>query len=470
MTIPVRTLGVCAIVAVVALAALAVRPAGSAGPAALESGSGEATGSPSAAAGAAPASAPAEGTSSATGAESEEQTGGRRAERAAEMPRREEARVLPSPKGTLALLGSVQPATQATLSARVPSFVREVAVRDGQIVRPGELLIQLDDIEAISALKTARAALSAALAQFARAQAGRRSQLVKADADVQTARAAMRQAQIRLESAQLGREAAGSESGADLKTAQEAVRKARAGLERAQAALKSAQGMQEVGGISRSDLEGAESQVVIAQADLATAREAERRASAGPSPAKGSSSFREAQSEAEIAEAKAGAAQAAEGLAAAIEGRKQALSVADQDIAAARAGVEQARAGLEGASAGPQQDRLISPIGGIVNGVNVHRGEVAQPGAPLVTVVSLDRLRVDALVPARELPGLHEGQSALVSVDSQPGRQFRAMIGSISRVAEPDGRTFRLKFTFVAPNSALHPGQSARITVLHVSK
>jgi len=347
----------------------------------------------------------------------------------------------------------------------MPAFVRDVLVRDGQLVRPGELLVQLDDVEAASQVKTARAALSAALAQLGKAQAGRRAQQVKADADVLAARGAQRQAQIRLKSARLGREAAGSETGADLKTAQEAVRKARAGLDRAQKALESARQMQAVGGISKSDLEGAESQVVMAQSDLATALEGERRASAGPSNS-GSSTFRVAQSDAEIAEAEAGVAQATEGLEEAMRARTQAMGVADQDVAAAQAGVQQARAGLEGAEAGPLQDRLVSPVAGVATAVNARRGEVAQPGAPLVTVVSLDRLRVDALVPGRELASMREGQRAQVSVDSQPAKKFAAVIGAISRVAEPDGRTFRVKFYFTSPGADVHPGQSARITVL----
>ena len=60
----------------------------------------------------------------------------------------------------------------------------------------------------------------------------------------------------------------------------------------------------------------------------------------------------------------------------------------------------------------------VEPLGfvcGVAASVGARRGETAQPGVPLVTVVSLSGLRVEALVPARQLSSLKVGQSAKVA-------------------------------------------------------
>ena len=64
----------------------------------------------------------------------------------------------------------------------------------------------------------------------------------------------------------------------------------------------------------------------------------------------------------------------------------------------------------------------------------------------------------------RLLALFHSGENASVSVDTAPGRVFRAVVSEIARIAEPDGRTFRVKFKLLGAPPLL-PGQTARIKV-----
>src|SRR5439155_21455003 len=137
----------------------------------------------------------------------------------------------------------------------------------------------------------------------------------------------------------------------------------------------------------------------------------------------------------------------------------------EQDVRAAQAALDQATAGLTGARLARAQVRLTSPITGLVTNLLARSGETAQPSAPLATIVSLAGLRVDALVPARLLALFHGGQSASVSVDTAPRRVFNAVVSDIARIAEPDGRTFRVKFRLL-DSPPLLPGQTPRVKVL----
>ena len=364
---------------------------------------------------------------------------------------------------TLSLLGSVRSAGQAALSVRMPARIVAVNVREDDTVRKGQLLIVLDAQEIAAQRSTAEAGLQAALAQLRKAQVGRSAQKIKADADVANAQAGLKQAQAKAQQAVLARDAARDDARNELVTAQEGVRKARLGLERAQETLRGLEELAKVGGVSRNDLEGARAQVAVAQSDLQTAQAGVRRLEAGPEGS--SASYRVALAQKDVETAQAGVRQAQAGVQAALEGRQQALAVADQDVRAAEAAVAQARAGIAGAKAAESLARLVSPLDGIATDVNAHVGETAQPGLPLVTVTSLSGLRVEALVPARQLPRLRVGQAARITLDAQPGRVFPALVSEIARVAEPDGRTFRVRFRFQDKNVTVRPGQTARITV-----
>ena len=126
--------------------------------------------------------------------------------------------------------------------------------------------------------------------------------------------------------------------------------------------------------------------------------------------------------------------------------------------------LKQAQTGLDSARAAREQNQLLSPISGVISNVVARAGEVAQPGTALVNVISLEGMRIEALVLTRQLRGIHIGQQAKISLDTLPGKVFTSIITEISRFAEPDGRSFRVKFRIVDP-PYLHPGQTARISL-----
>jgi len=360
-----------------------------------------------------------------------------------------------------ALLGSVVAPVQATVSVRAPSLIRRVLAREGETVHAGQPVFDLDDTEFATQEDSARAGQSTARAQADRARAGLSAQQTKARADVDTARGALKQAQIKLQQALIARQAAEDEQKADLRAANEAVHKAQIAYDRAKETQRGLEELARVGGVSRSDLEGARTQSSIAQSDLDTAKSQVARVQAGT----GGVAYKVAAADKDVEVARDAVAQAREGIRTAEAGAKQTIKVAAQEVHTAETAVNQATVGVSGARAARSQQRLNSPITGLVTSIPVRAGEIAQPSAPLATIVSLAGLRVDALVPARLLSLFHGGQAAHVSVDTAPGRVFNAVVSEIARIAEPDGRTFRVKFRLLGAPPLL-PGQTARIKVL----
>ena len=365
---------------------------------------------------------------------------------------------------TLNLLGAIIAGAQEQVSVRQPARIVGVYVKEGQAVQAGQLLVQLDTAEVQAGEKTAQANIRTAQAQADRARSEREAQLVKADADITTAQEAFARAQSQLKQAHLGVQAARQSDQAELLAAQTAVRKAETGVKTAQTQLHSLEELAKVGGVARNDLEGARTQAQIAQTDLDSAQQAVRRIQAGP-PEQPGVSFRVANALQEETQAQTGVTQAQSGLKTAQSARIQINKTANAGIRAAEASVAQARTGLSTAQIGDQVARLTSHISGVATSISARIGETAQPGMPLLTVVSSSGARIEALVPSRQLALVHIGQSAQITLDASPGKSFAALVSAIASVAEPDGRAFRVTFHFVSSTSGLRIGQAARIEI-----
>ena len=362
-------------------------------------------------------------------------------------------------ESALTLTGTVQSGAKATLTARQPAKIVFVGVKSGDTVTRGQVLVRLDEAEAVAQEQTANAGIVAAQAQVQKANAGRDAQRTKADSDIAAAEAGQTQAALKLAQAQSGLDAAKNQDAADQKAAREGIRKAEIALNRAKEQVRGLEKLATVGGVARNDLDGARAQLEIAQSDYDTAK---AQASQGRNAA--GISFRVVNAEQDAAAAKAGTTQAGASVMTARRAKTDILRVANQDIAAAKAAVLQAKAGLGAARAARAAFLLMSPIRGAASEVSARVGETAQPGVPLVTVVSLTGLHAEALATARQLSRIHLGQTAQISADTQIGTPLSATVSEIARSAEPDGRTFRVQFRF-ASQANLRPGQTVRLVL-----
>ncbi|HEV8578840.1 MAG TPA: efflux RND transporter periplasmic adaptor subunit [Thermoanaerobaculia bacterium] len=143
---------------------------------------------------------------------------------------------------------------------------------------------------------------------------------------------------------------------------------------------------------------------------------------------------------------------------------------------AARAGVEQARAAVELAAREEGLTVIRAPFDGIVADLSVEVGEYttpSPPGLPIPPVIDvLDPGSIYVSAPMDEVDSarIHPGQTARVTFDSYPGRQFAGRVRKIAPYVldrEEQNRTVEIEVELDHPESVrLLPGTSADVEVL----
>ena len=102
----------------------------------------------------------------------------------------------------------------------------------------------------------------------------------------------------------------------------------------------------------------------------------------------------------------------------------------------ARAEVSTARAALAAAEANAADLVLLCPVQGVVFERYAQAGEVLTPGSPALTVGEVSRPWVRVFLAARDVARIKLGQSAVVTLDGVPGRQYPGVVTVINPRAE----------------------------------
>jgi multidrug efflux pump subunit AcrA (membrane-fusion protein) len=148
------------------------------------------------------------------------------------------------------------------------------------------------------------------------------------------------------------------------------------------------------------------------------------------------------------------------------------LGATSEQIAAVEAQVEIARAALEALEVHVDKLMLKAPISGLVLERPVHVGEVALPGAPLMTLADLNRVTLTIYVAEDRLGQVQIGQPVSVTVDAYPNRTFPGTVSFIASQAEFTPKNvqtreervnmvFAVKVKLPNPDHALKPGMPA---------
>jgi RND family efflux transporter MFP subunit len=144
---------------------------------------------------------------------------------------------------------------------------------------------------------------------------------------------------------------------------------------------------------------------------------------------------------------------------------KQLLARASLDQArarrdAARAALESARAGVS--EAGEQVDYTVirAPYSGILTERHVEVGEAVRPGQPLVSGLSLDRLRINVEVPQSDIAAIREHGAAAVLLPD--GRRVDAERVIVFPYADPATHSFKVRVELPVAETGLQPGMTVK--------
>jgi HlyD family secretion protein len=352
----------------------------------------------------------------------------------AEQPQQEREEVAARP-GTLTAVvnttGTILPEKQTALSFKSPGRVAKVLVEEGQTVRAGDVLAQLDTTDLEYAVAQAELSLASAQAQLLRVQRDpAQYDLTAAEASVQSAKAAY------------NKMLAGP-------TAEE-VRVARANLDQAEVSLKHAQeAYNQVA--DRPDVEMLPQALQLEQATKAyeVAKANFELTMRGPTAA-------------ELAAARSSIAQAEAGLARLQEG------VADEDLLIAQLGVEQAQLSLDQARLQLEGAMLTAPHDGTITMVSIKEGELSG-GQPAFTLTDLSHYHIDASVDEIDIGRIAEGQPVTTTVDALPGELLTGRVDQIADTSQLDsGGVVSYKVTIhLDPSDApVRAGMTANVDIV----
>ncbi len=388
--------------------------------------------------------------------------------------------------GSLLASGFIE-AEEVTIAAEVGGRIVEIAVREGDMVEAGQVLVRIDDRIARAQLEVAQAAVEVAQAQLARARAGARPE------EIRRAQALLAQA----EAARDGAYQAWQDARAILANPQELdarIAQLEAQVGTARASLDQAVALKDMAEMAYNQYKAAMEQWESIpepfrpplSPEVHSVIYAYWKAWAGVNSAGAAyDGAREAldllyrmrrdpqalRAQVDAAEAQFRAAEAAVAQARAyLEGLQAGASA--EEIAALEAQVRQAEAQRESARTVLAKLTLTAPVSGQVVKVVGHAGELAVPGAALVTLADLERVTLTVYVPVTRLGQVQIGQRVAVRVDSFPDRVFIGEVVSIASEAEftprniqaPEERAsmvFAVKVVIPNPDRALKPGMPA---------
>ncbi|MET0917433.1 MAG: efflux RND transporter periplasmic adaptor subunit [Burkholderiales bacterium] len=138
----------------------------------------------------------------------------------------------------------------------------------------------------------------------------------------------------------------------------------------------------------------------------------------------------------------------------AYDNSESSLGVSQGTVKSAEAQVQLARNALRDAIA-------MSPLAGVVAKRHVQVGEKVAFDSPLVTVVDLTEMELQAAVPAADVPELAIGKAVELTIDGFGDRRFKGRVERINPAAEPGTRAIFVYVGIPNPDGALRGGMFA---------
>ena len=344
------------------------------------------------------------------------------------------------------ITGYVTPIRHADLALTMNGRVEQVLVTEGDQIKAGQSLIQLED----TALK---AALAQAQADLKSVQNGARPE------EIATAQANLDIAQSQLELAQA--ELSRLQNGALTVP----IAAAQADAARAQAALKIAQDSYDA--LVLGPGHGVADDLNVPGRGLG-AYEEQKRAQLAATQAAYSAALKRV-TEAQVSmKNNLQAAQAGVDVATAQRDAAKArldlikAGATSQQIDLAKARVQQAQAALDEAT-------LAAPFDGTIAEVNINPGEIAAPGMRLISLADVTQWEVDTDdLTEKDVVGVQPGASVNITLDALPGVTLNGRVMSITpRSTTKSGDvTYTVKISIADPDPRLRWGMTAIVDIL----
>ncbi|MBR8838158.1 MAG: HlyD family efflux transporter periplasmic adaptor subunit [Stigonema ocellatum SAG 48.90 = DSM 106950] len=318
------------------------------------------------------------------------------------------------PEPGLFLSGRIE-GHETDVSAKIGGRIAKVAVREGDVVKLGQLLVRIDDADQLAQVQGAQAKVRSAQESLKRSS----QQLPILEAELAQANLTTQQSQ--------------EDSQGRIKQAEKSLSASRSQLVQAEANLKLAQVKQRryrelssQGAVSVQTKDEYDTSAQTAQATVNAAREQVQSA------------------EGTLIQAGATLRNQPIKAAAALQIEKQIIQ-ARTDISVAQQELHNAEATQAQNQANLNYLTINSPLIGNIITRSVEPGEVVAAGAPLLTIVNTNYLYLRGFIPEGDIGKVRVGQPGLVYLDSFPKQPLQATVTRVDPKASftPENTYFK---------------------------
>ncbi|MFA6494639.1 MAG: efflux RND transporter periplasmic adaptor subunit, partial [Candidatus Paceibacterota bacterium] len=139
-----------------------------------------------------------------------------------------------------------------------------------------------------------------------------------------------------------------------------------------------------------------------------------------------------------------------------------------ETIEAQVAVVEQAKANVSSIEANLQKTVLYAPISGVITSVDAKAGEIVSPGVSVVSIISKDKLLIEAFIPEADIAKITLGDTASVTLDAYGDTvkfSAAALFVDPSETMIEGVATYKMKFQFNEDNEKIKPGMTANMDI-----
>ncbi len=343
---------------------------------------------------------------------------------------------------TVTYSGSVAPMQEQTVFPRIEGYLKTLSVYSGDTVSAGQVLATVDSPDLQTKLAEARAGVAASQSEIPSA---------RYDAQRMSAEKSAAEGEVRAARAELAR--------------------ARAGLVATEKAViqkeKEAQGIKADQDYWKAEIAREEHLYKAGAVSLQEFQEEKAKAKAVEAD------YQRAQAAIEEVRANLDVAQAD------ISSKRAALSSAIQRVSAASSAVESAKQGIRTKTAAANQSlaaadtaavlanyrTVVAPFSGLVTKRYASPGQLISTGTPIIDVVEIGQVRLQANVADKDLADIHTGSTVTARFPKNPDMTLKATISSVSPMADQSSRTSVAEAIVANPGHKLLPGDSVVLEI-----
>ena len=141
------------------------------------------------------------------------------------------------------------------------------------------------------------------------------------------------------------------------------------------------------------------------------------------------------------------------------------LDAARHEWQRAKASVMETQAAMKLAQRDLTDSRILSPVNGVIDRLQVEAGETVQEGQELMLIQATDQLEVKTYISERDIHNIQEGNKATIIVANWPDKKITATVLTVGIAGDVRTGNFPVTLLINPSDDQLRPGMTATITI-----